>query len=292
MSATAAKSNIEIHNDLPAHLYHANTDRISNSMLSEAEESIELFHARYVAKTMPPKKQTPDMQFGTLFHDAVLLGIENQAVLVPESVLDSAGRRSGNKFKDWAAQNFGKACLMRDEWERLARMVDATVKNKRAREILDHADAAIEQSIFWTDEATGLKLKSRLDARRLSLPLIVDLKSVRSVKLRNLATSVHEFGYARQCAMYREAAKAAFGIPHDFVFIAVEKESPYRVQCFDLNQKALERGWEDFRGGLDRLALAFAENDWESAGVDQVLSIDLPGWAYTNQWEVDGGNGD
>lgn len=290
MSTTTAT--VEIHNDLPAWHYHANVDRISNSMLGEAEESLELFYGRYVAKTMPLKNQTPDMAFGTLFHDAVLLGIETQAVLVPESVLDSRGYRAGNKFKEWAAEHTGKATLMRDEWDRLARMVNATINNKPAREILNHADAAIEQSIYWHDDATGLKLKSRLDARRLSLPLIIDLKSVRSVKLKYLASSVYDFGYHRQAVFYREAAKAAFGVEHDFVFIAVEKEAPYRVQCFDLPKRSLQLGWEDFRGGLDRLAMAFEKGDWQSPGVDRVLSIDLPNWAYNDQWGFQDGDGD
>lgn len=289
---TTVANEVQVLSDLASADYHANVDRISNSMLGEAEESLELFYGRYIARNIPFKKQTPDMAFGTLFHDAVLLGIQSQAVLVPESVLDGVGKRNGAKFKEWAAEHAGKTMLMRDEWDRLARMVGATVSNKVARELLTHADAAIEQSIYWQDEATELKLKSRLDARRLSLPLIIDLKSVRSVKPNHLADSVCNFGYARQAVMYREAAKAAFGIPHDFVFIAVEKEAPHRVQCFDLPQRAMERGWDLFRGGLDRLALAFEKNDWQSPGVDRVLSIGLPNWAYNDQWKIDNGDGD
>lgn len=290
MSTTA--TNIEIHNNLAAEIYHARTDLISNSMLGEAEDSIELFHGRYVAKTMPLKETTPAMRFGTLFHESVLLGIESQAVLVPESVLDARGYRAGQTYRDFAAWHAGKTLLVREEWDRLCRMIDATLKNPIALSILNHADAAIEQSIFWQDEATGLKLKSRLDARRLSIPLIADVKTVRNTSFRHLATSVHDFGYARQCVMYREAAKAAFGIAHDFVFIAVEKELPHRVQCFDLSKRALEQGWESFRGGLDRLAECYQTGDWTTRGLNEVISLDLPNWAYNDQWEIQHGDGD
>jgi hypothetical protein len=265
-------------------------DRISNSMLGEAEDSIELFHGRFITRTIPLKKQTPDMLFGNLFHDSLLLGIDNQAVLVPVEVLDAGGKRNGGKFKEWALQNSGKVVLVHDEWDRLRRMVDAVSEHPLAGSLLNKGDAVMEQSILWEDEPTGLKLKSRLDCRRLSIPLIIDLKTVRDISYKGLAKSVYEFGYARQCAFYKGAAEAAFGYRHDFIFIAVEKEAPYRVRCFDLNERAMQRGWEDFRGGLDRLAECFCHDDWHSRGWDEVVSLDLPNWAYTDQWELADGN--
>lgn len=271
---------------MPSDDYHARGE-ISNSMLGDFLDSPELFYGRYVANTIPRKATTAAMQFGTLFHDALLLGIDNAVVEIPDECLSSSGSKAGKGWETFKAHYAGmnKVFLKRDEYAALRNMVDAVMSHKVAARLINHKDAAIEQSIFWKDEATGMRLKSRLDMRRLSMPLILDLKTVGDISFRGLATGVHDFGYARQAVFYKRAAQALTGQQHDFIFIAVEKEPPHRVACVDLHQRALERGWEDFRGGLDRIAECHRTGDWTTPGLDKVLKLDLPEWAYSNQWE-------
>ncbi len=284
--------NAECNDDLPAEVYHA-MPQISNSMLGDFLESPELYRGRYITQTIPRKESTPAMRFGTLFHDAVLLGIENAVIEIPDECLSSNGAKAGKGWETFKAHYAGmdKVFLKRDEYAALRNMVDAVGSHPIASRLLDRGDGFIEQSIFWTDEATGLRLKSRLDMRRKSMPLVLDLKTVSDISFRGLATGVHDFGYYRQAVAYKEAAKALTGVCHDFIFIAVEKEPAHRVACFDLDSRALERGWEDWRGGLDRLAECYQTGEWKTPGLDKILSLDLPAWAYTNQWEIANGDG-
>lgn len=263
-------------------------------MLGDFLESPELYYGRYIAETIPRKESTAAMQFGTLVHDSVLLGIDHTVMEIPEESLSANGAKSGKGWETFKAHYAGlnKTFLKRDEYAALRNMVEAVAAHPIASRLLDRSDADIEQSVFWVDEATGIRLRSRFDLRRKSMPLIVDLKTVSDISFRGLATGVHTFGYHRQAVAYRLAAQALTGEPHDFIFVAVEKEPPHRVACFDLDERALQRGWEDWRGGLDRLAECHRTGDWTTPGLDQVLSLDLPGWAYTNQWEVPHGDGD
>ena len=290
----ATNNEIGVFDQMPAEEYHAKTHCVSNSMLSDFLRSPEYFHGKYIAKTIP-SKSTPAMAFGSLFHDAVLLGLDSQAVEIPDSALSSDGHRKGKAWIEFATEHAGKSCLKRDEYAVLRNMVDAVWSHPIASRLLEPKDAAIEQSIFWHEEISGLNLRARLDYRKLTSPLIVDLKSSADVTPRGFATSMHDFRYHTQTVFYLEAAKAVTGHDHRFVFVAVEKDPPHRVRCYELDRtpdRALTKGYEDFRDGLDRLAECYRTNEWHGAGWDQVLTLDLPNWAYRNDYEVTCGDGD
>lgn len=274
--------------------YHERAE-VSNSMLSEFLNSPEWYHARYITKTIQRKPTTPAMQFGTLFHDAVLLGLDSQAVEIPASVLSKAGSRTGQAWWDFETEHAGRSLLKSDEYAQLRNMVEAVWSHPTASKLLHPADAAIEQSLFWTDEPTGLKLRARPDHRKLTTPIITDLKSTLSANRRKFAGTIYDFGYYRQAVFYREGAKALTGEVHEFVFVAVEKEPPHSVRCYTLDpreDKAMQRGYEDMRAGLDMLAEAYQTNNWHERGWDEVLTLDLPRWAYNHDWELANGNGD
>lgn len=291
--ATATNNEVRVENQLSNAAYHRRPE-VSNSMLSDFIDSPELYYGRYVAQTIPRKKKTAVMQFGDLVHESVLLGIDTQAVEVPASALDKGGKRNGKGFKEFASKHHGKALLLKEEYERLRNAVDAVWSHPRASEILSMTDAAVEQSIFWTDEETGLRLRCRPDCRRLSLPLLADLKTTGDASREAVAKSMHKFGYSRQRPFYGAGVKALTRIDHDFVFVFVESDEPHRVRCYELDprpDRALTKGYEDFRSGLERLAECYRTDRWTEPGWDQVLTLDLPNWAYSNQWEYQDGDG-
>lgn len=280
--------------DMPAEQYHAITDHVSNSMLGDFLQSPEYYHARYVAKTIPPKEPTPAMQFGTLFHDAVLLGIDHVAVLIPDEVLSSNGAKTGKGWEFFKQQYEGmnKVFLKKAEFRALDEMATAVWNHPVAGKLLSRDGTSIEKNIFWHDDVTGMRLKARLDHRRHAPPVITDLKTTSDASRKGFAKTVYDFGYHRQAVMYKNAAKALTGEDHAFIFVVVSKEPPHTVACYDLTQRALTQGYEDMRAGLDMLDEAYETDNWHSPGWSQVLTIDMPNWAYSNEWETVDGYGD
>lgn len=265
--------------------YHAHP-AVGNSKLTAYLKNPELYHAQEIAKTIPKDEPSDVLVFGNLFHDSVLRGLHNQAVEIPDWALTANGHRRGKMWEEFKAEFAGRAMLKADEYQRLRDMVDAVWSHPRAAAFLEHTEAIQEQSIFWTDPATGLELKAMIDCRRPGL--IADLKSSADVSRAAFARAMHDYGYYRQCAFYKMAAHALTSEEHDFVFIVVEKQPPYRVRCYELDptpDRALTKAYEDVRAGLEMMARSVRENDWREQNWDEVLTLDLPAWAYSKQWE-------
>lgn len=69
--------------------------------------------------------------------------------------------------------------------------------------------------------------------------------------------------------------------PHDrkFVFVAVEKEPPYAVAVYELEEDALQLGRDDYQKHLAQYAECVKTNRWPGYG-DGMDYVSLPSWAF------------
>lgn len=153
-----------------------------------------------------------------------------------------------------------------------------------------------ELSIVWQDESTGTTCKARLDGFSPAIAggVIVDVKTTRDASRRAFERSVYSYGYHRQGAFYLEGAKASGFAAEHFAIVAVEKEPPYGVAIYRLDEGAMDVGNvevfghvapEGREGGLlARYAECIRTNEWPGYPED-VQDVALPGWAYSESDE-------
>lgn len=283
--------------------YHNACDGVSNSMLSVFLDDPELFEGYYLSRCWSRPAPTPDMEFGTLVHAALLDGLDpldcliGDAVLIPAEALNGDGHRKGAAWKEFAAANLGKRLLKPEELAPLREMADRVREMRRRVE--DHPKASVllfespgecELSFEWVDAATGLLLRARLDrlARRNARPLaIVDVKTTTSVKGKDFSAACWRYGYHRQAAFYRRGVRALTGETPPFVFIAIRKTPPYSVACYTLSEEFLEAGEKEVASALTALATCRDTDVWRSPMSDQIFTLDAPRWSKTDsEWEA------
>lgn len=192
-------------------------------------------------------------------------------------------KRTTTGKEGWAAfqaGNAGKTILTQDEHALCLRIRDAVWAHPTARELLMGAGAN-EVSALWTDADTGLAVKARLD-RLTSLagwPVVMDLKTARNASPAAFARDVHFFHYHQQGALYLDGCDALAPHPRKFVFVAVEKEPPYAVAVYELEQDAIDLGRDEYQKHLVAYARCIETNRWpgypESMGY-----ISVPSWAF------------
>ena len=251
--------------------YHAHP-AISKSGLDKIAKS----PAHYKASRETKHEDSDALVFGSAFHDYILLPDTFQTaytVLPP----DFNGRTKEGKAMLESIRQSGQTVLKAEWLTAIEGMAAAIAAHPKASALLQGGKA--EQSIFWTDEDSGIDCRCRPDYLNPS-GIIVDLKSTTDASPEEFARSVAKYRYHVQDAFYSEGYYQATGQwPRGFVFIAVEKTAPYAVACYSLNDDAKVYGRELFRSDLKTLLEAEKSQEW-IAYSQEIETLSLPAWAY------------
>lgn len=229
-----------IYPDIPHDVYHSMHDYVSNSYLSRLNKC--------PAAAKVPQEETPALLLGRAVHCYVLEGEDEffkNFCVAPEVKKRTNGGKAA--WAEFCAANPGKDVITSAEMQTLVAMRESVYQHPFARMIL--AEGISEQTVLWTDANTGIKCKCRPDRIPSNgAGVLVDLKTTGDAGERGFLHSVVNYGYARQAAFYLDGYNAATGADADaFIFIAVEKVAPYRVEIYELDPEFIEWGRMDYQ---------------------------------------------
>lgn len=203
-------------------------EAISNSELSPIKRSPAHFKANLEAE----RKDTPALVFGKALHTLVL-----EPEKFPSEVLlclSDAKTREHKDYRSTVAENPGKTIVLKHEWEQLFQIAEAVAFNPTASSLL--RDTKREVSIVWRCRATGEWCKGRLDAWNEKLNLLIDLKTCTNARAYGFREDIMNYGYERKAAWYQWGMYELDKPVDGFAFIAVEKEKPYGIKNYTLDQ--------------------------------------------------------
>lgn len=188
--------------------------RIANSDLTELKNH--LFGK-------PDFKSSPAQEFGTRFHDLLLL----ETSVVPTSKGATAQKRMLDVM--WADALFCR--LMRS--------------------------AQVEMAQLWDDEPTGLPCKARIDIRVPDERLIVDVKTTSARSQNEFVSNCYRYDYDRQAAFYLDGCQQAGEYADQFIILGIQKQKPHNLYVVEVaadsifldygrrKYRALMRSWKE-----------------------------------------------
>lgn len=136
----------------------------------------------------------------------------------------------------------------------------------------------VEHSIFWKDAKTGLWLKARPDVIPTESAMVADYKGTRSAQSKDVRKAIGEYGYHQQLALVAEGLRVTAGLKvTDFFLIFQKWTAPYSINIKPLTPHAINRGYQQNRRALDKLALAIETGVWPGPDDDEVAA-GLPDW--------------
>ncbi len=277
--------------------YHA-SDGYSSTMLKLLPGDPMLFDGRYVSKTMPFKR-TPSMELGTAIHRALLDG--TPTMVIPPEVLSKSGSKAGNAWKDFKAEYDATHVLVK-AGDPMIHIV-ANLRAHKQVKLLLAASVCREKSIFWTDEETGLALRSRADDVSLfpkaKAPVkLWDLKTANDVRPHKRRAQISELKYHRSLDHYSTGlAKAGAagllnwdGLVDTMLIVWVQTSEPYKVVVEPIAERAMSRAHDQNLAAYEDLARRLAlhagghAEAWEPDNYHDVQPpVDLPDWEYDNE---------
>lgn len=261
--------------DISIEDYHGGPG-ISRSRLTEFQKSP--FHYWY--KCNNPDTREPveiirkinALEFGNALHTFVLepLTFKDRYTVLPK--VNRATKDGKTKYAE--ALELGLPIICEQAFDEIFKMAKSIEANADARGLI--ADAFYEKSLYWTDPDTELLCKARPDIWHDNM--IVDLKTTVSASYRDFQRSVYGYGYHIQAGMIREAVKHVVKTEiKNFLFVAIEKEPPYAVAVYQLDELAVNLGATQYQDILKGIRRCEDENNWPSY---KSALITVPTWAF------------
>lgn len=236
---------------------------------------------RHLVTTDKGRDDTDPMRVGRAVHTRVLephkWGATPGNTWQGERFTFFSGRRSGKAWELHKETWHDCTTLTESAWSNVEAMARAVFAHPVAAWYLDGSEN--ERNVVWTDEASGLRCKARIDAvtRRGA---IVDLKTARSIVPDRFAREVATRGYYVQAAHYVNGAVAAglFAVAPKFVIIAVESRPPFDVAVYELGTESMEAGRVKMAELLDKIKTHTESGKWPGVAPD-LRVIEVPTWA-------------
>ena len=256
--------------NIPDSVYHADQSTLSSSGARQLLRAPAKF--RY-GQDNPTDGRSDVFDFGSAVHTLVLGKGDSIAVLDTKTW---RGKEAEQFRKDArAAQHIP---LKKDDHDKALAMAAAVRDHPLAAELL--SDGIAEQSGYWTDARTWLRLRFRPDwvTNYDGATTLVDFKTSVTADPHVFARKAFDYGYHFQAAWYQAGWEALIGDRPRFLFIVQEKEPPYLVSVVEFDTAAERAGSADMRTALDVYAACKESDIWPGYGSD-IHNISLPAWA-------------
>ena len=255
---------------IPIGEYHRHGS-VSKSQLDQFAKS----PAHYLASLTTPRKETPAMRIGSIFHGMVLEPDRVKIAVAP--VCDKRTKEGKATWEAFCTENAGAEIVTAEEGEMLNGMAESIRKHPAASALLSGAGIA-EGSCFWYDEQSGELCRCRPDFYRRDLGIIVDLKTTDDASPEAFAKSIAKYGYHRQNSMYVDGVESSTGdIVKGFVFVVTEKSAPYCTAVYSLDTQGVELGRDQYKRLLLDLADCKIAKKFPGYS-DRIEVLSLPAW--------------
>jgi hypothetical protein len=264
-----------LHRDVPYDVYDR-WDGVRHSVLRHFNRSA--LHAREAI--VHPADQTEAQALGHAAHVAVLEPERFAREYVAAPKFDKRTTEGKRGWAAFQAEHEGFAVIPQEEHDVCIALRASVWAHPTASELLKGAGLN-EASALWVDGDTGLTAKARID-RLTALagwPVVVDLKTTRNASRGAFSRDVHTFAYHQQAGMYLDGLQVLAPHERKFVFIAIEKDPPYAVAVYELEEDALQLGRDEYQKHMAAYAECLNTNRWPSYGEGMDL-ISLPPWAF------------
>ena len=185
---------------------------------------------------------------------------------------------NANVCKRWLAEAAlsGKGVLPPEELEDIRGAAGKLAAHPTIQQGL--LNGLVEHSIFWKDAKTGLWLKARPDVIPTESAMVADYKGSRSAQAKDVRKAIGEYGYHQQLALVADGLRVTAGLKvTDFFLIFQKWTRPYSVNIKPLTEHAINRGYQQNRRALDKIALAIETGIWPGPDDDEVPA-GLPDW--------------
>jgi exodeoxyribonuclease VIII len=264
--------------DMPEEEYHSSKE-LSKSALDKFAIAPKNYWDNYINPDKPEREYKDYFAIGSAVHKAVL---EPHLFDLEVAVCPEVNKRTKAGKEEWAEfkqENEGKIIITEADLVNVKGMAESVLNNPCAKHSLDKLKH-VESSIFF--EYDGVPMRSRLDG--ITDKGILDLKTTKSASESGFNKSVANYRYHVQAYLYSYAYFEVYGQwPEYFTFVTVEKERPYNVGVYNLNDMYYNIAQSEVDKNIAYFKECKVRDVWPSFNNDRIVDLKAPGWLIPNE---------
>lgn len=228
--------------DIPIGVYHNDLcPGYSSTTLKRILK--ESFNHWYEGKS----KQSEALEFGSAFH----LWVSEPEAFRDECIIMHVESKKEAQWQQAKKSKGSKLLITGQEFDAIRRMTDKVMSHPDAAPLVTSSHK--ELSFFSRDKETGLLKKARVDL--INGHAISDLKSTTSASKDEFERDARKYLYRISAAYYLEVVNEVWPTKsyRDFYLIACEKEPPFEVAVYRIDDRSIAAGIEDVRAALRKI---------------------------------------
>lgn len=269
-----------IYPNVPESVYRAH-EGISQSELKEFGNAATPLHF----KALKPKEATPDMEFGTVCHAAILTPelFDQSYHLQPEEYeAEVKGKKvmkpwhnGADACKEWVKSHSDRPIMTVEKIERVKKIAERIRYIPEVKAALENGMKEVAH--LKLDPETGLMMKCRADLMatdQAGLTWIFDFKKVQSggATHAEFSKSAADYGYFIQAHYYLTVTGAS-----KFVFVPFDDSEPFDACLFEPDRDSLILGYRKWRRLLNDYARCKREDIWPGYP-SSIQTLTAPKW--------------
>jgi hypothetical protein len=288
-----------IYTDVTIEQYHENKTHVSATTLKYAKESLK--HYKWFLDGKIEREKKSQFSFGNAFELALLAPSEylEKVAVMPEAdwfgeVMkgkpDTKTVRNTNLYKalrdEWMLNNKGKYVINDtgpESFETIEEMLSSCYQDSTIQDLIKNTEYQL--SLFWTDEESGIKMKTRPDICKRNKNVIVNLKTTLDGSPQAFSKDIAKWEYALQAAIESQGClrTGLMDSVDKYFWLVVEKVAPFNATIYEFNERDLAAVYDNLRYVLSRIAKAQDQNIWPGYGdaADNqygILTAVMPAW--------------
>lgn len=262
---------------IPEHEYHADTQRISASMIKLAHSKT-LYHVwdAYINPEREIVEPTAAMKFGSMCHKAILEPetFDDCYTVMPPG-LDRRTKEGKQLYADIVAS--GKRVVSDKDFNDALRVAESVHRLPDWKRIMRN-DPVFEGVLQTETRRVRFDILVRPCA---DYPegLIVDLKTTADCSPRAFGRDVAKMGYHLQAAWYIEVCEQVLGFRPEFMILAAEKKRPFVAAPYMVSEEDIAIGRTAALEAEMAIRQAMLANIWPAYHT-QLIPVEMPAYVY------------
>lgn len=272
-----------IYDNISIRDYHTNNTHISATSIKEAKSSLRQFD--WFRRGLMPKSDGLHFSFGNAFELALLDKVAfDKEVAITQSeywiALAQEEKKSDGKealkvpknstrYKaeesKFLSENQGKYIIPDkgiQSYEYIEHMLESCYKDETIRKLIEGTEYQL--SLFWTDENTGLNLKTRPDICKRKKNVVVNLKTANDGSPKAFTKALVNYDYPLQACVEIKGCISSGLMPDvdNYFWLVVEANPPFNATIFEFDKADITLCMDELDYLLHRIANAKEKNEW------------------------------